>query len=132
MKWSRRSMPVPLAPRRKHRLAGAQQGDRLATSLYPSFAFRDVEALTQGVAVPSGAGSGSEVHVGDGGWRKPMGLGNTVDVHVTGEPVGRPFDCRGLASDFHAMIPFPLGPQQGLDGPPFVHRSITLGGVLER
>lgn len=105
------AVPMPLVGGGEDDLSGPQWGDGLSAGLDPSLAFGHIESLANRVSVLGGAGAGREMHKSDAGRCVAVTLGDRVDVHVAGEPLGRAFDGRTLGLGFH--IPsFPFSSAQ--------------------
>ena len=86
----RRPVPVPLRWRAPGSVARPDQQDRAAAGLCETYTLGDVQGLAVGVAVPGGPGAGGEVHRIDLAATLTAG-GDDIEVHIAGEPLGRPF-----------------------------------------
>src|SRR6185295_17540168 len=100
------AVPVVLARREEHAVAGADLFDRAAFALAAADALGDEDRLAVRVGVPGGARARREVHERGGEGRRRLGRGDRVDVDVAGEPVGRALLCLDAAAgDLHVGAP---------------------------
>src|SRR4051812_2827315 len=99
----RRAMPVLLAGRKPHDIAGPDFLDRPALALHPAKAGRHDQGLPERMAMPGGSRAGIEGDVRTAPTGGIRGFEQRIDADAAGEIIRRPFarGLRAVSSYFH-------------------------------